>query len=170
MPNAPGAAPAGGGTGSGNDWDALTSGEHTHYATYAATQTGAYAYDPGWNAGLGQTNPWDPQGDGEPPIISEITVTNAYVGLQRFNNPDSLKRYEGGLYLPTDATSASSTNPVQPGTQGSGSLLQGSLENSNVDLVAEFTDMIITERAFQANAKTITTADEMLQTVLALKR
>jgi len=44
------------------------------------------------------------------------------------------------------------------------------LEMSNVDLAREFTDMIITQRGFQANSRVITAADEMLQELLALKR
>ncbi|OGV54800.1 MAG: hypothetical protein A2X49_05095 [Lentisphaerae bacterium GWF2_52_8] len=103
-------------------------------------------------------------------LPATITVANGTVGLQRFNNPDSMQRLEGGMYRPTSLTSATTVGPAVPGTNGCGTLMQGSLENSNADLVTEFTNMIITQRAFQANSKTITTADEMLQTVLSLKR
>ncbi len=103
-------------------------------------------------------------------LPTTITVTNLDIGLQRFNNPDSLLRVEGGLYRATTLTSASTTTPDQPGQNAVGTLVQGALEESNVDLVTEFTDMIISQKSFQANAKTIQTADEMLQTVLGLKR
>lgn len=53
---------------------------------------------------------------------------------------------------------------------GNGSVIGGALEGSNVDLAEQFTDMIITQRAFQANSRTITTADEMLQEILSLRR
>jgi flagellar hook protein FlgE len=49
-------------------------------------------------------------------------------------------------------------------------MLQGMLEMSNVDLAEQFTDMIVTSRAFQANSKTISTGDEILQEILNLKR
>jgi len=102
-----------------------------------------------------------------------VTVKNAQIGLQRFNNPDSLERIDGGLYLPTSLTSfntgsTTALSPTVPGENGSGTLLQGSLEESNVDLVTQFTSMITTQRAFQANAKVITTENELLQTTLGL--
>ena len=49
-------------------------------------------------------------------------------------------------------------------------ILAGSLEMSNVDLAEQFTDMIVTQRGFQANSRTITTSDQMLQKLLTLKR
>jgi flagellar hook protein FlgE len=103
-------------------------------------------------------------------LPTTVVVSNLNIGVQRFNNPDSLQRIEGGLFLPTTLTTQVTAAPSAPGTSGAGTLQQGTLENSNVDLVNEFTEMIQTQRAFQANAKTITTADEMLQTVLSLKR
>ncbi len=153
----------------GNDWAALTVGEHTTYAAWAAVQTPA-AYDPGWDAVGGTTETWQPVVDDHPGAQRAIIVTNGYIGVQRFNNPDSLSRLEGGMYKTTTDTAKVSANPSVPGEDGAGTLMQGSLENSNTDLIQEFTDMIITQRSFQANAKTITTADEMLQTVLSLKR
>jgi len=56
------------------------------------------------------------------------------------------------------------------GIAGKGKFIAGALEMSNVDLAAEFTDMIVTQRGFQANSKTITTSDQMLQELLTLKR
>jgi flagellar hook protein FlgE len=65
-------------------------------------------------------------------------------------------------------------NPSEPTLGGANSpginIIQGYLESSNVDLTREFSDLIITQRGFQANSKTITTADEMMQAVLNLKR
>ncbi|MBQ3670654.1 MAG: flagellar hook protein FlgE [Treponema sp.] len=56
------------------------------------------------------------------------------------------------------------------GVAGKGTLLAGALEMSNVDLTEQFTDMIVTQRGFQSNAKIIQTADTLLETVLSLKR
>ncbi|MFN3692395.1 MAG: flagellar basal body rod C-terminal domain-containing protein, partial [Fervidobacterium sp.] len=58
----------------------------------------------------------------------------------------------------------------QPGKGGFGSLVAGALEMSNVDLSEEFTKLIIAQRGFQANARTITTADQILQEVVNLRR
>ncbi|HWL11793.1 MAG TPA: flagellar basal body rod C-terminal domain-containing protein, partial [Ureibacillus sp.] len=63
-------------------------------------------------------------------------------------------------------------NPIlATGTsQGMGSIQSGFLEMSNVDLSEEFTDMIVTQRGFQANSRIITTSDEILQELVNLKR
>ena len=104
-------------------------------------------------------------------------MLSARIAIQRFNNPDSLEHLEGGMYNVTAATSALNVHTASgspkaslPNSNGCGRTRQGMLEQSNVDLVSEFTDMIVTQRSFQANSKTITTADQMLQTVLALKQ
>ena len=72
------------------------------------------------------------------------------------------------LYIETD----SSGQPVEgtPGQNGLGTLRQGFVEMSNVQLVVELTDLITGQRAYDANSKIITTSDEMLQTVNGLKR
>jgi flagellar hook protein FlgE len=57
-----------------------------------------------------------------------------------------------------------------PTNNGLGRLLSKTIEQSNVDLGKEFVDMIITQRAFQANSRAITTSDEMLQELVNLKR
>ena len=57
-----------------------------------------------------------------------------------------------------------------PNSGGRGQVFSGALEQSNVDLTNEFTQMIITQRAFQASSRTITTSDEMLAEVVNLKR
>jgi Flagellar hook protein FlgE len=56
------------------------------------------------------------------------------------------------------------------GEKGLGVIRQGFLEMSNVDLANEFTEMIIASRAYQANSRSITTSDEMLQELINLKR
>jgi flagellar hook protein FlgE len=65
-----------------------------------------------------------------------------------------------------------SGNPVlcKPFTNGAGKLNPGTLEMSNVDLTAEFADMIVTQRGFQANSRIITTTDEMLEEIVNMVR
>ncbi|HHY47677.1 MAG TPA: flagellar hook protein FlgE [Firmicutes bacterium] len=99
--------------------------------------------------------------NGQHETLGQLAVAN-------FSNPAGLTAAGANLY----GTSANS-GPALIGTPGSGSrgkVVCGALEMSNVDLAREFTDMIITQRGFQANSRIITTADEMLQDVLNLKR
>lgn len=90
------------------------------------------------------------------------------VALANFDNPNGLQAVGGNLYLETDA--AAIRDFANPNEAGMGQMLQGYVENSNVDLAREFTDMIVTQRGFQANSRTISTSDEMLQELLTLKR
>ncbi len=90
------------------------------------------------------------------------------VALATFTNPSGLERVG-------DTAFAVSNNSGDPdvgssGVAGKGSIVAGALEMSNVDLAEQFTDMIVTQRGFQANSKTITTSDQMLQELLTLKR
>jgi flagellar hook protein FlgE len=96
------------------------------------------------------------------------TLTLGQVVLADFNNPSGLERRGDNMY----SRSANSGAPVL-GLAGEGSqstVTSGALEMSNVDLAQEFTNMITAQRGFQSNARVITTADEMLQEVVSLKR
>lgn len=90
------------------------------------------------------------------------------IGIVTFSNPGGLIKTGNNTY----AASSNSGEPVVgiPGEEGRGVIRQGFLEMSNVDLANEFTEMIITSRAYQANSRSITTSDEMLQELINLKR
>ena len=94
--------------------------------------------------------------------------------LQRFETPDDLTKAGGNLYSGlTNAAplgGATLTGAVPPGTMAVGNIQQGALEQSNVDLTGEFANMITAQRGFQANARVITTSDELLQEIVSLKR
>lgn len=97
-----------------------------------------------------------------------LTKQLAQVALANFNNPGGLTKAGENLYT-------ASNNSGQPdvgaaGSGGRGDIAPGKLEMSNVDLSQEFTDMIITQRGFQANSRIITVSDEMLQELVNLKR
>lgn len=81
-----------------------------------------------------------------------------------FQNPEGLEQLGGNLYV----ESANSGTPIQNPVFGN--INQGAIEMSNVDLSEEFTEMIVTTRAFQASSKVITTSDELLQEIVNLKR
>lgn len=90
------------------------------------------------------------------------------IALSNFENPAGLQKVGDNMYIPT--TNSGEFKAVKPGSGGTGTLNPGTLEMSNVDLSKEFTEMIITQRGFQANSRIITTSDEMLQELVSLKR
>ncbi len=93
-------------------------------------------------------------------------VTAGYISLATFPNETGLERLGGSLW----ARSANSGAPIvgTPDTPGFGSTIGGELEMSNVDMATEMTNMITAERGYQANSRTITTADEMLGTLVSM--
>lgn len=90
------------------------------------------------------------------------------VTLATFNNNYALYREGGNLFSETRSSGPPITGLANTG--GKGSIASNSLEQSNVDLATEFVKMITTEKGFQANSKTITTVDQMLTTLIQLKR
>lgn len=92
----------------------------------------------------------------------------ARVALASFTNPAGLIQQGGTLFK--DSINSGTANVGKSGDPGLGTIAPSSLEMSNVDLSEEFTDMIITQRGFQANSRIITTSDEMLQELMNLKR
>jgi flagellar hook protein FlgE len=97
-----------------------------------------------------------------------LKETLAQIALANFNNANGLEKIGDSLY--TDGVNSGLPLLGQPGSGGRGSLLSGSLEMSNVDLGQEFTNLIIAQRGFEANAKVISASDEVLQGLVNLKR
>jgi flagellar hook protein FlgE len=91
------------------------------------------------------------------------------IALASFENPAGLQKVGDNLFIPT-TNSGDGKKALKAGSNGVGMLNPGTLEMSNVDLSREFTDMIVTQRGFQANSRIITTSDEMLQELVNLKR
>lgn len=99
--------------------------------------------------------------------------TNVFIAVVKVPNPDGLEKIGGNLYRTTpnsnpeeiDLGAAQAGNPET----GTGLIVSGQLEMSNVDLTAEFTEMIVAQRGFQANSRIITTSDQILQEVVNLK-
>ncbi|MDP4153158.1 MAG: flagellar hook-basal body complex protein [Bacillota bacterium] len=103
--------------------------------------------------------------------INDTTQEKETIGticIANFNNPSALEKVGQNLYVSNKNTG----DPVysNPGTNGSAYIKPGSLEMSNVDLSDQFTDMIVTQRGFQANSKVITTSDEILDELINMKR
>lgn len=107
-------------------------------------------------------------GNGAPPTAAAPTV---FMGTARVPNPAGMEKVGGSLYRETGVIIGGSGLPVISSQNGSTEKIIGNnLELSNVDLANEFVKMILTQRAYSANSKTITTSDEMTQEVLNLKR
>jgi flagellar hook protein FlgE len=101
-----------------------------------------------------------PEGGGERKVAG-------YLSIARFANEAGLVRTTGSNWIESAAS-----GKAQDGTPGGnfGLTISGTLEMSNVELASEFTNMIDAQRGFEANSRTITTADEMLQDLVNLKR
>ncbi|WP_305403661.1 flagellar basal-body rod protein FlgG [Photobacterium leiognathi] len=95
-------------------------------------------------------------GEPEPQELGQIT-------LAKFINPAGLEAVGGNLYKETQASGQA--QEIIAGTDGAGSLKQGALEGSNVQVVEEMVDMITTQRAYEMNAKVVSAADDMLKFV-----
>jgi len=92
----------------------------------------------------------------------------APIQLSRFANPSGLKSLGGNLYIQTEASGE--VEQGNPGQNGFGVIQQGYLEMSNVNVVEEMVNMIIAQRAYEVNSKSIQTSDDMLSRVNQLKR
>ena len=100
-------------------------------------------------------------GETEPQEVGQIQ-------LARFINPAGLESMGGNLYLPT--VSSGEALVSNPGTDGTGTIRQGFAEMSNVQVVEEMVAMIVAQRAYEINSKTIMTVEEMLRTATNISR
>ncbi len=92
----------------------------------------------------------------------------AQVAIATFPNPDGLTPVSGDAYQVSNSSGA--YNLKSPGSGGAGTISPSTLESSTVDLSTEFTNLIVTQRAYSASSKVITTADQMLQDLLGIIR
>ncbi|MCQ2715794.1 flagellar basal-body rod protein FlgG [Helicobacter pylori] len=109
--------------------------------------------------------------DGTVSVTQGLQTTSNVIGqitLANFVNPAGLHSMGDNLFSITNASGDAIVG--NPDSQGLGKLRQGFLELSNVRLVEEMTDLITAQRVYEANSKSIQTADAMLQTVNSLKR
>ena len=90
------------------------------------------------------------------------------IELARFTNPAGLNSIGRNLYLPTASSGLAITGT--PGMDGFGTIVQRSLEMSNVQVVEEMVNLIVAQRAYEINAKAIQTSDEMLRIANDLRR
>jgi flagellar hook protein FlgE len=96
------------------------------------------------------------------------TVSVGKIAIASFNNPKGLVKMGSNRYGESQASGIPNTGSA--GTGGRGTLIGSALEQSNVDMAQQFTQMILAQRGYQANSKTITVSDELLMETLNLKR
>ena len=96
------------------------------------------------------------------------SVTVAQVPLTTFADPDALQRQNGEAYTATQNSGVAQTGFL--GQNGTGTLVIGSTESSNVDIASQLSQLIVAQQAYGANAKVITTANELLTTTLNMKQ
>jgi len=95
-------------------------------------------------------------------------LASSTIPLYTFINPAGLTAQGSNVYKTSEASGAA--QELTPGDQNAGTLVQGFIEGSNVQMVDEMVGLIVGQRAYEANSKTITTADSMLQTAVNIKR
>ncbi len=171
-------------------WDGTDAG------SYYFTRAGAFSLDSKGNLVAPGSGLYLVSTQGEPinidPLASSFSI-DAYgnvkyildgelmgdqvIAIAKFANPGGLQKVGQNLYVldsNADAEQTGKDNVVlwEPGNSegGTGTLIPGALEMSNVELAQEFSEMIVTQRGFQANARVISVSDEMLQELANLKR
>lgn len=97
-----------------------------------------------------------------------LTKPIGQIAMATFPNPGGMEQLGSNEYRPTDNSGLAVVGT--PNSNGRGSINSGFLEQSNVDIGTQFTNMIVTQRGFQANTKIVTTVDQMLQDLLAMKQ
>lgn len=97
-----------------------------------------------------------------------LTRQLGQIGMANFPNPGGLERIGNNQFRQTDNSGIASIGSAKTG--GRGNINAGFLEQSNVDIGTEFTELIVTQRGFQANTRVVTTVDEMLQDLINIKR
>lgn len=97
------------------------------------------------------------------------TITIGQVAIATFQNEEGLTKDGNGYYVSTPSDNTGTCSAGAPG-EGRSTLMPGYLEASNVDMATEFSEMIMTQRGFQANSKIITVSDEILNDLINMKR
>lgn len=140
---------------------ATLTGFATASATSSITQNGA-------PAGMITDISIDPAGRITATFGAGQSVVMGQLAMASFNNPQGLRKLGANRYGESEASGLSNVGVA--GTGGRGTLIGSALEQSNVDMAQEFTQMILAQRGYQANSKTITVSDQLLVDTLNLKQ
>jgi len=155
----------------------LPSGEtaYTRDGEFQLSSSGQIVTNDGYTVQPGITIPTNTKtitvnASGQVYVKQDGTTTQTLVGtlnLATFVNEAGLEAIGDNMYMETTASGTPSTGT--PDSTGYGSILQGYLETSNVNVVTEITDLISAQRAYEMNSKVVTTTDEMLSAITNMK-
>lgn len=140
----------------------------TSFTQYSGQNTAKVTSQDGYRSGLLVDVAIDGDGQIQGIYDNGNSAVLAQIAIATVQNQNGLEMIGGGLYRATSA--AGETFMETAASMASTSISSGSLEGSNVDLAREFTNMITSQRAYQSNARVITTSDEMLTEAVNLKR
>ncbi len=140
----------------------------TGITSLAAANSAVLSNQNGYASGVLETVAIGPDGTVTGAFSNGTSQTLGQIALADFNNPEGLTQASDSMYT----VSANSGTPLigYSGKDTTSTIASGNLEMSNVDLAQEFTNMIITQRGFEANGKMVTTSDQMLQTLVNMKQ
>lgn len=142
--------------------------DFTKMTQYAGDSTATCTGKTGYSAGTLDSVSIDTTGTIIGIYTNGLNRNLAQVAMAIFNNPPGLTKTGTSLYQQSNNSGEAQISAANTG--GAGKITPSSLEMSNVDLSEEFSNMIITQRGFQANSKIITTSDEMIEILTNLKR
>jgi flagellar hook protein FlgE len=135
---------------------------------FASPSTVTFVNQDGFSAGTLSALKVDTSGDIAGTFSNGRSRVVGRVAVADFSAPDKLSRSGGNLYQEVPESGQPAIG--NPSEGGRGALVSGALEQSNVDLASEFVKMIGAQRSFEANSKTITTADQLLSELISIKR
>jgi len=147
-------------------WKLLNPDRSSNVTGYANASDVSFSYQDGAGSGSISSISVLPDGTVSGVFTNGKTVDFAQIVLAQFGNVDGLIPAGGGLYQESLESGAAFVGVA--GTGGRGRLIGGALEQSNVDLATELTKIIIYQRGYQANAKLITTTDQLLQQTMQM--
>jgi flagellar hook protein FlgE len=149
-------------------WDLTDVNNQQALTGFAAQSATSSLSQNGSTAGMVENISILPDGTIQATFGAGQTVPVGQLAMASFNNPKGLVKLGSNRY--GESQSAGIPNVGTAGSGGRGTLIGSALEQSNVDIAQEFTQMILAQRGYQANSKTITVSDELLVDTLALKR
>lgn len=135
---------------------------------YASSSTMLHVNQDGYTDGSLSTYSIDSNGQILGIYTNGLNQTIGQIAVAAFNNPSGLMKSGDSMFIASNNSGTAQIGAANTG--GRGTFSAGTLEMSNVDIAQEFANMIIYERGFQANSKVITTGDDMLQTLVSMKR
>ncbi len=150
------------------DWELYDDDGVGRLTGFAAPSAISSSNQDGYGVGALRTLLIDQEGLVSGIFTNGVNLQLARLAMATFNNENGLLRDGQNTYLETNASGNATIGAANSG--GRGITISNSLELSNVDITKEFTNLIIHERGYQANSRTITTTDEVIQEALRLKR